>query len=100
MKNNELQDKLAKEEKRLQAAYYYLGREYDQLLREGKAPQIPGLEYLLEKAGEFRTNIESLRAQLAPPAVEVQPPVGGFCTNCGAPLTPGAVYCPNCGAKR
>ena len=100
MEENKLQDALTKEEKRLQAAYYYLGREYDQLLREGKAPQIPGLEYLLEKAGEFRTNIESLRAQLAEPADREQPPAGGFCTNCGAAVTPGAVYCTNCGAKQ
>ena len=99
MEDNKLQAALAQEEKRLRAAYYYLGREYDQLLREGKAPQIPGLEYLLEKASEFRTNIESYQAQLAAPTVEA-PAAEGVCTNCGAVVTPGAVYCTNCGAKQ
>ena len=99
MEENKLQAALTKEEKRLQAAYYYLGREYDQLLREGKAPQIPGLEYLLEKAGEFRTNIESLQAQLAAPVAE-KSAAEGVCSNCGAVVTPGAVYCTNCGAKQ
>lgn len=98
MEQNELQAALAKEEKRLQAAYYYLGREYDQLRRSGAAPEIPGLEYLGEKAAEFRANIESLQAQLAAPA-----PVAAedrVCSNCGTALAPDAVYCTGCGAKQ
>lgn len=95
MEQNELQAALAKEEKRLQAAYYYLGREYDQLRRDGAAPEIPELAYLLEKAAEFRANIENLQAQLAEPA-----PVAGVCSNCGAAVAPDAVYCTNCGAKQ
>ena len=97
MEENKLQDMLAKEEKRLQAAYYYLGREYDQLLREGKAEKIPGLEYLLEKAAEFRTNIEAFQAQLTPPAVET--PAEKFCGSCGEAVAPGTMFCTNCGAK-
>ena len=99
MEENKLQAALTKEEKRLQAAYYYLGREYDQLRRDGAAPVIPGLEYLLEKAEEFRANIENLQALLAAPAA-VESPAERFCSNCGAPVTPGAVYCTNCGAKQ
>ncbi len=33
------------------------------------------------------------------PAAPVQPASGGFCTNCGARLTPGTAFCGNCGAK-
>lgn len=98
MEQNELQAALAKEEKRLQAAYYYLGREYDQLRRNGAAPEIPELAYLLEKAAEFRANIENLQAQLAEPAPEA--PATGVCSNCGAAVAPDAVYCTSCGAKQ
>ena len=98
MEDSKLQDLLAQEDKRLQAAYYYLGREYDQLLRDGEAPRLPGLEYLLEKAAEFRSNIENLRTQLVAPAPAV--PTEKFCTNCGAVVEPGAVYCTNCGARQ
>ena len=101
MEVSKVQELLAKEEKRLQAAYYYLGREYDQLRRDGAAPQIPGLEYLLEKAEEFRTNIAELQAQLAPPApVEPEAPPARYCANCGVPVAPGAAFCTNCGAKQ
>ena len=34
-------------------------------------------------------------AQPAAPAAK-----GGFCSNCGQPLTPGAKFCPNCGQKQ
>ena len=98
MEESKVQEMLAKEEKRLTAAYYYLGREYDQLCRDGAAPRIPGLEYLLEKAEEFRTNIENLRALLAPPVAEA--PAARYCPNCGVAVTPGAAFCTNCGAKQ
>lgn len=98
MEKTELQAALAKEEKRLQAAYYYLGREYDQLRRDGAAPAIPELDYLLEKAAEFRTNIENLQAQLAAPAPAATE--DRVCSNCGAAVAPDAVYCTGCGAKQ
>ena len=100
MEESKLQDQLRQEEKRLQAAYYYLGREYDQLLREGKAPRIPDLAYLLEKAAEFRTNIEDLRTRLAAPAPAPAAPAEKVCPNCGAILTANAAFCTSCGAKQ
>ena len=33
-------------------------------------------------------------------AVPAQQTVGGFCSECGSRLTPGAKFCPNCGAKQ
>lgn len=36
--------------------------------------------------------------QSAPAAAPAQK--GGFCAECGQPLTPGAKFCPNCGAKQ
>ena len=34
------------------------------------------------------------------PVQQSQPAKGGFCAECGGALTPGAKFCPNCGAKQ
>ncbi len=38
--------------------------------------------------------------QPAPAAAPQAQPAAGFCASCGQPLTPGAKFCPNCGAKQ
>lgn len=43
---------------------------------------------------------QALQPQAQQPAIPAPQAKGGFCAECGNPLTPGAKFCPHCGAKQ
>ena len=48
----------------------------------------------------FAQAMQNAQQPAAAPAQPVQQPSGGFCTACGAQLTPGAKFCSACGAQQ
>ncbi len=94
----------------LEQAYLELGKAY---YEGGFEDPLPELLPLFDKITRLKNqsegylepaaNIAELKPEIPAPVLEEEDSGAGtpgmFCTNCGAPLEPGAVFCGNCGSK-